>query len=71
MVFIKPYMDHNPDNDALWVVVAEIHEYRDNIADAIKALKNAKRILERSSSQHKQDNMSYLNDKLQQLSRRT
>ena len=66
--FLQPYLDHNPENDALWVVLAEIHEYRDNYDPAIKALQRAKRLLERSRSEHRSDNLQFVDQKLQQLS---
>lgn len=66
--FLQPYLDHNPENDELWVVLAEIHEYRDNYDSAIKALQSAKRILERSKSTKREDNLQFVDQKLQQLS---
>ncbi len=66
--FLHPYLDHNPGNDALWVVLSEIHEYRDNYDAAIKALQGAKRLLERSKSKHRADNLRFVDQKLQQLS---
>ena len=66
--FLQPYLDHNPENDALWVVLSEIHEYRDNYDSAIKALQNAKRLLERSKSEHRAENLQFVDQKLLQLS---
>jgi tetratricopeptide (TPR) repeat protein len=66
--FLQPYLDHNPENDALWVVLAEIHEYRDNYDPAIEALQRAKRLLECSRSKHRSDNLQFVDKKLQQLS---
>lgn len=66
--FLQPYLDHNPENDALWVVLAEIHEYRDNYDPAIEALQSAKRLLECSRSKHGPDNLQFVDRKLQQLS---
>ena len=66
--FLQPYLDNNPENDALWVVLSEIHEYRDNYDSAIKGLQIAKRLLERSKSEHRADNLEFVNQKLQQLS---
>lgn len=66
--FLQPYLDHNPENDTLWVVLAEIHEYRDNNDPAIEALQRAKRLLERSSSEHRLENLQFVDQKLQQLS---
>ena len=65
--FLQPYLDHNPDNDALWVVLAEIHEYRDNYDPAIEALQRAKRLLECSRSKHRSDNLQSVDKKIQQL----
>ena len=42
LAFLRPYLDHNPGNDALWVVLAEIHEYREEFDAAIAALENAR-----------------------------
>lgn len=67
MQFIQPYIDHNPSNDPLWVVLAEIHEYRDNISAAISALQKAKQILERGNKQSNADNLQFVNIKLRQL----
>lgn len=66
--FLQPYLDHNQENDAIWVVLAEIHEYRDNYDTAIEALQRAKRLLERSTSEHRLDNLKFVDQKLQQLS---
>lgn len=66
--FIQPYLDRNPENDVLWVVLSEIHEYRDNYESAIEALRIAKGILERSNGDHTQDNLEFVEKKLQQLS---
>lgn len=66
--FLQPYLDHNPENDSLWVVLSEIHEYRDNYVAASKALQSAKRLLERSKGEHKADNLRFVDQKLQQLS---
>lgn len=65
--FLQPYLDHNPENDLLLVVLSEIHEYRDNYDSAIEALQRAKRLLERSASEHKADNLQIIDQKLQQL----
>lgn len=65
--FLQPYIDHNPSNDALWVTLAEIHEYRDNRGAAITALQNAKRILESGKEKHSTDNLQFVNVKLKQL----
>lgn len=65
---LQPYLRHNPENDMLWVVLAEIHEYRDNFDLAIEALQCAKRLLERSSSEHRLDNLRFVDQKLKQLS---
>jgi tetratricopeptide (TPR) repeat protein len=66
--FLQPYLDQNPENDALWVVLSEIHEHRDNYDSAIEALQRAKCLLERSTSEHKADNLKIVDLKLQQLS---
>ncbi len=65
--FIQPYIEHSPNNDALWVVLAEIHEYRDNYKSAIEALQNAKSILETSSAQNNSENLQFIATKLKQL----
>lgn len=67
MQFIQPYIDHNPSNDALLVVLAEIHEYRDNISAAIAALQKAKKILESGNKQSNEDNLQFVNTKINQL----
>lgn len=66
--FLQPYVDHNPENDALWVVLAEIHEFRDNVALAIEALQHAKRILVRGSGGAGSDNLRFVEQKLMKLS---
>lgn len=65
--FIQPYIDHSPSNDALWMILAEIHEYRDNYNAAIKALQNAKRVLEEEKGPHYVENLQFVDAKLRQL----
>jgi len=65
--FLQPYVDRNPTNDALWVVLAEIHEYRDNYEAATEALYNAKRVLEGCKGKHKADNLRFVEEKIRQL----
>ena len=65
--FIQPYIDHNPGNDALWVVLAEIHEYRDNISESIAALQKAKGILEIDNNKSNMDSLQFVNIKIKQL----
>jgi serine/threonine protein kinase/thioredoxin-like negative regulator of GroEL len=65
--FLQPYINHNPRNDVLWVVLAEIHEYRDNYEAAVKALHNAKRVLEEGKGQHDADNLRFVDEKLRQF----
>jgi predicted Zn-dependent protease len=65
---LQPYLDHNPENDTLWVVLAEIHEYRENYDLAIKALQRAKGLVERQNGQHGRENLQFLDQKLEQLS---
>lgn len=65
--FLQPYIDHNPSNDALFVVLAEIHEYRDNYSAAVEALQNAKRMLELGKGQHNADNLQFVDEKLIQI----
>ena len=65
--FLQPYIDHNPSNDALLVVLAEIHEYRDNYSAAVEALQNAKRMLEQGKGQHNADNLQFVDEKLRQM----
>ena len=66
--FLQPYIDHNPDNDTLWVVLSQIHEYRENYDAAMKALHMAKCVLERSKGQHLADNLRLVDEKMRQLS---
>jgi len=66
--FLQPYIDHNPDNDTLWVVLSQIHEYRENYDAAIKALHMAKCVLERNKGQHLADNLRLVDEKMRQLS---
>lgn len=65
--FLQPYIDQNPSNDALWVVLAEIYEYRDNRSSAITALQKAKQILESGNKQTNADNLHFVDIKLKQL----
>ena len=69
--FLQPYINHNPENDALWVVLAEIHEYRDNYDLAIEALHRARRLLLSGSSQHRSDNLQVIDEKLRHLAAMT
>lgn len=65
--FIQPYLDQNPNSDTLWVILAEIHEYRDNKSAAISALQKAKQILERESKHNNAENLQFVGIKLKQL----
>jgi tetratricopeptide (TPR) repeat protein len=65
--FLQPYIEHNPSNDALWVVLSEIHEYRDKHSAAISALQKAKQILERGSKKTNAENLQFVNIKLSKL----
>ena len=65
--FIQPYIEHSPNNDALWVVLAEIHEYRDNYKSAIEALQNARGLLEINNAQNNSENLQFITAKLKQL----
>lgn len=65
--FIQPYIDHSPSNDALWVILAEIHEYHDKRSAAISALQKAKQILEKESKHSNIDNLQFVDTKLKQL----
>jgi hypothetical protein len=56
-----------PGNDAPWVGLAEIHEYRANKSAAISALQKAKQILERGDKHSKTDNLQFVGIKLKQL----
>ena len=67
MQFIQPFLDQNPNSDALWVIFAEIHEYRDNRSAAISALQKAKQILEKESKHSNAENMQFVDTKLKQL----
>lgn len=65
--FIQPYLDQSPEVDALWVVLAEIHEYREKYSLAIRALNKAKSILESKHGAYNAEDMQYLIEKLDQL----
>jgi tetratricopeptide (TPR) repeat protein len=67
LAFLQPYLDHNPNNDTLFVVLSELHEYRDNYDLAVEALQRAKRLLEADTSKHRMDNLQVVNQKLQRL----
>jgi serine/threonine protein kinase len=67
LAFLKPYLDHNPANDALWVVLAEIHEYREEFVAAIDALSNAQRLLRGSSSENRTESLHFVNLKIEQV----
>jgi serine/threonine protein kinase len=64
--FIDPYIKHNKTNDSLWVVLADVHEFRDNYDAALDALKKAKIILEKHGrgSQYYTSNMKMINDQI-------
>jgi len=66
--FLLPYIDNNPENDALWVVLSEIYEYRDDYGSALAALQNAKRLLQGGQGEHRADNLRFVVEKMQQLS---
>ena len=65
--FLQPYLDAHPNDDALWVVLAEIYEHRENYAGAIEALQHAQFVLEGSDSKHKRDNQQFIKAKLKAL----
>ena len=67
LAFLKPYLDHNPANDALWVVLAEIHEYREELVTAIDALGNAQRLLRGNSSENRTESLQFVNQKIEQI----
>ena len=66
--FLQPYIDQNPENDSILVVLAEIHEYRENVIEAISALQKAKEILERGKGANDVENLKFVNTKLETLS---
>lgn len=66
--FLQPYLDHNPENDALWVVLAEIHEYHHNYVAAINALRSAQRLLSETETANGKKNLRHVDQKLQALS---
>lgn len=65
--FLKPYIKHNPNSDALLVVLADIHEYRENFNEALVALNSAKDILEKSNNQQNSDNLNYIRIKIRNI----
>lgn len=65
--FFRPYVDHNPDDDALWVVLSEIHEYHDNYRAATQALQTAKDILQRCTGEYRDENLHFVEQKLKHL----
>ena len=67
LIFLQPYLDHNPENGALWTTLAEIHEYNDEYGSAIKALERAKLLEESEGGKHSQDNLQILDAKLKHL----
>tara|TARA_R110002049_G_scaffold130820_1_gene289284 strand:+ start:21822 stop:23774 length:1953 start_codon:yes stop_codon:yes gene_type:complete len=67
---LKFHLDNNPENDALWMVLADVHDFRDNFKDAAFALNRAKKILLGASGSNVRDNLKYVNEKLQQLARK-
>jgi len=68
VLFLQRYIKHNPDNDVLWVVLSEIHEYRDNYVAALEATDNAKKILDGRQSDRNSDDYSILVSKFKRLS---
>ena len=66
--FLRPYIDHNPENDALWVVLSEIYEYRDDYGSALTALQNAKRLLQNGQCEHRAENLRFVVEKIKELS---
>ncbi len=67
--FLKHYLDLDPDNDTLWMVLADVHEYRENYRDAVEALEKSKHALLAATGPHVTDNLQFVNEKLQQLSK--
>jgi serine/threonine protein kinase len=67
MQYLMPYIDQNPSNDALLVVLAEIHEYHDKYRDAVSALQKAKQILELGNKQNNTENLRFVINKIRNL----
>ena len=65
--FIQPYIDNSPENDALWVIIAEIHEYRENYDSATQALNKAKLILKYNGKQNNDESIKLIDLKLKEL----
>lgn len=68
VAFLEPYLQQNPRNDTLRVVLAEIHEFRDDFDAAITALREAKRILGNNIGEHTAENLQYVETRLAELS---
>ena len=65
--FIQPYLQNNPTNDALWVVLAEIHEYRENETAALSALQTAKKILDGQGDAADEENVLFVQKKIESI----
>lgn len=71
LAFLEPYLRHNPSEDALWVLLAEIYEYRDQNEDAVHALKRARDLLRRRGREGDVENLLFLERKIAQLGARS
>jgi len=67
LVFLRPYMKHNPESDALLVIVAEIHEYSGHTAAAVEVLRDARRLLERRDDPDALENLHFIDGRLHEL----
>jgi len=67
---LEGYLQNQPENDMWWFILSEIHEYRDNQEDALKAAIKCKNILEKYQHNIDPDNLQQVENKIQRLSQK-
>jgi len=68
VTLLEGFLKHNQDNDALWIVLSEIHEYRDNQKLALSAALKCKKMLSENMASADPQNVDYVNSKIAKLS---
>ena len=67
LAFLHPYLKGNESNDALWMILADIHADNHNHDAAIQSLEKARLLLEASVGAHKNDNLEVVESKMRDV----
>ena len=68
VTLIESYLQRQPENDMLWFVLSEIHEFQDNRDAALKAAKQCKNILMKYEKKSNPENIIEVEEKIERLS---